>query len=139
MRPLASNAAHASHASGHINVTPLIDVVMVMIVFFLIVGKLASDQISQLDLPPAVASPPAPEPGVVIVNIPADSTIIVFGESLTPDGLRTRLREALATTPDLIVQIRADRSLTYASIAPIIESCRAEGVSRVRLSTEGEP
>lgn len=134
MRPLASNAAHAS---GHINVTPLIDVVMVMIVFFLIVGKLASDQRSEVDLPLAAAKPLQSEPHTLIINIPADRSIVLAGEAIAVTNLTTRLRSALTDHPDLLVQIRADRSLTYGDIAPLIAACRENGISRVRLATEG--
>lgn len=134
MRPLASNAAHAS---GHINVTPLIDVVMVMIIFFLIVGKLASDQRSQVDLPIAAAKPLQSDPHTLIINVPADRSIILAGEAIPATDLGARLRSALADHPDLLVQIRADRSLAYADIAPIIAACRENRISRVRLATEG--
>lgn len=137
MRPLASNAAHAPHASGHINVTPLIDVVMVMIVFFLIVGKLASDQRSEVDLPVAAAKPLQSEPHTLIVNIPVDRSIVLAGEAIPAADLAARLRSALNDHPDLLVQIRADRSLAYGDIAPIIAACRENGISRVRLATEG--
>lgn len=134
MRPVASNAPHAS---GHINVTPLIDVVMVMIVFFLIVGKLASDQRSEVNLPPAAAKPLQSDPHTLIVNIPADRSIILAGESVPPSELPSRLRAALADHPDLLVQIRADRALAYADILPVLTACRENQISRVRLATEG--
>ncbi len=134
---IASRSAHAE--DRRINVTPLIDVVMVLIVFFLIVGKLASDQRSEVDLPPADARPLQSDPSTLIVNIPADRSIVLQSEVLTPTLFASRLREAVGRTPDLRVQIRADRSLAYGDIAPIVRACRDLGVSRIRLAAEGSP
>lgn len=140
MRPVGSIALASVHAEDRrINVTPLIDVVMVMIVFFLIVGKLASDQRSQIELPLAEARQLQSDPGTLIVNVTADRSIVLQSEALDPAAFGARLRKARDRRPDLLVQIRADRALAYGDIAPVIVACRESGITRIRLATEGSP
>lgn len=136
----------------HINVTPLIDVVMVMIIFFLIVGKLAADQRADVDLPAGSALDGSAQARPLIVNVTERGEIVVFGEVMTEDGLEARLRDGVARarrervvsgsgndTADgaLHVQIRADRGLAYGRVQPVVRACARAGVERVTFVTEG--
>jgi biopolymer transport protein ExbD len=134
--------------AAKINVTPLIDVVMVLIVFYLIVGRLASQTQGRVQLPQTATGDTARATGVVIAVSPAKDpitpvTILVDGNP-TPlasvkDALQTRLPELAAGTPPIIpVQLRADRSLTYGDIAPVVQACRDAGLLNLELvSTRG--
>lgn len=125
-------------AFAKINVTPLIDVVMVLIVFYLIVGKLASARQPGVDLPVAQAGQ-SEQHGGLVINIVARegaSAIVIDGRDVAPATLTDALKSRLAATPGLPVQIRADRRLKYASIQPVLDSCRDAGLSTVRLATE---
>lgn len=142
MRPIASRSDHsARHGEDRrINVTPLIDVVMVMIVFFLIVGKLAADERSAVDLPPADAPARPADASPIIININPDGAIVLRGRTIPPNALGSELRTEAALHPDLAVQIRADRTLTYEAIQPVVSACRASGITTVRLAaTEDSP
>lgn len=136
----------------HINVTPLIDVVMVMIIFFLIVGKLAADQRADVDLPAGSALDGSAQARPLIVNVTETGAIVVLGEVVTEDGLDARLRDGVARarrervvsgsgadTADgaLHVQIRADRGLAYGRVQPVVRACARAGVERVTFVTEG--
>lgn len=121
-----------------INVTPLIDVVMVLIVFYLIVGKLASARQPGVDLPEARAGQ-TEEHGGLIINVvtrEGGAAIVIDGRDVPPDTLTNALKSRLAAMPGLPVQIRADRRLKYGSIQPVLDSCRDAGLSTVRLATE---
>lgn len=134
----------------HINVTPLIDVVMVMIIFFLIVGKLAADQRADVDLPAGAALDASAQARAMIVNVTERGEIVVFGEVVTVEGLDARLREGVARARRertgtglggedgvLHVQIRADRGLAYGRVEPVVRACARAGVERVTFVTEG--
>ncbi len=136
-----------------INVTPLIDVVMCLIVFYLIVAKLASDRQLPVDLPGARSGANQEAAAPIIISIgPAAGgalNVEVGGEAvkLTDKNqaeqdsvLREAIRVAMRIRPDAAVHLRADRSLAYGRVKPIVEACRAEGVSTLLLvaSREGE-
>jgi biopolymer transport protein ExbD len=128
--------------AGKINVTPLIDVVMVLIIFYLMVGKLASDQ-SRVQLPIAAGTQAQADKGLVL-NLALDEST---GEArLTMEGAELPLEE-LATTlrgrlPELErgvqqtpVSLRADKRLAYATVAPVVAACRDAGLVSLRLVT----
>lgn len=145
------------HGFEAINVTPLIDVVMCLIVFFLIVGKLASDA-AAVRLPESgVGRVPGEDPSnrpLVISVAPASSPgaappvewggvrvrVFVDNQSVTgPGELEGLIRERLGagdakTQPP--VHLRVDRELTWDPIEPILAACARAGVVGVRLATE---
>ena len=139
MKPIARRAHTAPHGEDQrINVTPLIDVVMVMIVFFLIVGKLAADERSAIDLPDASAPARQSEADTLIINVDKDGSIILRGLATPADDLARSLAAERALNPGLAVRIRADRSLEYASVLPVVNACRAAGISTIRLAASGD-
>ncbi|MFZ4575122.1 MAG: ExbD/TolR family protein [Phycisphaerales bacterium] len=129
MRPVH----HAPH--GRINVTPLIDVILCLIIFFLLVGKLAHDRAAQVDLPASAGgtgNPGAPGLVVSIVAAPDSSPkVLADGVELSTDALNTLLR---SRAPDSEVTIRADKSLAYEHVGPVIAACREAGLRGVRLA-----
>ena len=132
-----------SEPSGAVNATPLIDVVLCMIVFFLIVGKLASTRRAVMDLPESASGVADRPPEAFVINIlpPADAASLsprfFIDERETdiaeiPEILRARLERS----PGLTVQVRAPRSAAYGMIEPAIEAAAAAGVRDVRLATD---
>jgi biopolymer transport protein ExbD len=135
---------HVPRPFGDINVTPLIDVVMCLIVFFLIVGKLAAEQRAQLPLPTSRAGHERAAQDVLVINVLVDpasgaARTVIDNTAIAPDELSYRIRAALAEKPKTIIQLRAARDLAYGAVAPVIDACRAAGVPSVRLSTERVP
>lgn len=136
---------HAAHPFGHINVTPLIDVVMVMIVFYLIVGKLAADRLSPVELPESRAGSDAAAPEVLVVNVvpgPDGATspaIVVEQTPVGPESLAAIIRERAGQDPETAVLVRASRDLPYGAVAPVLQACREAGVASVRLAAERAP
>ncbi len=133
---------HHPAPAGKINVTPLIDVVMVLIVFYLIVGKLASDQ-TQVNLPVSAATSANPDKGIVL-NLALDektgqSRLVMDGVetpvTLLADALRSKLPELSSAKQFTPVSLRADRRLAYASVQPVINACRDAGLVSLRLVT----
>ncbi|MFM9994736.1 MAG: ExbD/TolR family protein [Phycisphaerales bacterium] len=128
---------------GDVNVTPLIDVVMCMIIFFLIVGKMAADQRAQLRLPETSTGSSRPAQDVLVVNILADTDrgarVIVDNEQIGAEQLGLLVRARLAEKPATVVQVRASRELAYGAVRPVLEACRAAGVPSLRLAAEHAP
>jgi biopolymer transport protein ExbD len=128
-------------AAGKINVTPLIDVVMCLIVFYLIVGKLAAEKRAKVDLPESKVGAPEEAGGGPVVTIAAIGTdesspvrVLVDGQDVTIDQLVGSLQARGAKGGP--VQIRADRRLAYARVAPVLDACRRAGLTSVRLTTQ---
>jgi biopolymer transport protein ExbD len=130
---------HPSPAAK-INVTPLIDVVMVLIIFYLIVGKLAAERQAAVRLPGSDVgvTPEGPAP-VVLTIAPGDGAprVLVDGTEAPIGGLVNVLRARLASEGEQpVVHVRADRSLPYSAVAPAVQACREAGLTSLRLVTE---
>lgn len=132
--------AHPHQPAGKINVTPLIDVVMVLIIFYLIVGNLAAQRMAPVDLPAAAsgaAEEGAPTLVVTVSSGPNGSTYVVDGKTIPREELENLVRARVSapgmTPATASVHIRADRSLPYVHVAPVVDACRAVGLSSVKL------
>ena len=127
----------------------MIDVVMCLIIFYLLVGQLASQRVSGVSLPSTVQGTPAELSGVIVVNVvPADSpaavpssaALVLLGEEpVNVNDLAARLKSRAAELTAQLnvaqpeIQLRADRRLSYGSIAPVLNACRDAGLLSVRL------
>jgi biopolymer transport protein ExbD len=147
MRP--RTLQHRPDASMKLNVTPLIDVVMVLIVFFLIVGKLAADRSAFVKLPMTSAGDPSVVRGVTVALLPPREgpagvpEILVEGQPVPleqlGEALKLRLPELAGGQQQTPVFLRADRSLPYGMVRPVIAACRNAGITSLRLvSGRGE-
>ena len=130
------------HVGGisKINVTPLIDVVMVLIIFFLIVGRLASEHGAKVKLPDSASGKVEGDLTKVIVNVasvkPGETVLIIDGISLTLMQLEEFLTRRRVSQPESQVLLRADRVLKYGEVEPVIAVCRKVGFNSIRLVTE---
>lgn len=128
---------HPPHEAGRINVTPMIDVVMVLIVFFLIVGRLAAERRAPVDLPEARHGSEARAATPFVVNVLApDGRVTLSGQRYAPEEIALLVRDRLEQDPDLVVQVRADRALAFGQVRPVLDALRGAGVSGVRLAAE---
>ncbi len=140
---------HHDSPGAKINVTPLIDVVMVLIVFYLIVGRLATDRQTRLDLPASAIGASESATAALVINIMPSATspagtnadtaaadIIIDGRALTTIEqlealLLARFPDAATSQP--VIHVRADRTLDFAKVRPVLEACRAAGLTSVKL------
>ncbi len=142
MRLRALSSHH--HDSGKVNVTPLIDVVMCLIVFYLLVGKLALDQRTRIVLPASGVGSTEPTPQLLTITVaPGVSqglTAILHRRRRGPRGRARRSAPDLARA--LARRRGADPRRPLASpsgaVAPVIEACREAGLGSVTLAAERE-
>ncbi len=121
-----------------INMTPMIDVVFQLIIFFLVTSHFAKQEAHlPLPLPAADSSQAAAsddQPRLVI-NVTADGTLLFSGRSLTAAELQQRLAERIAELgKDIEVRIRADRGVPYRHIEPVLLSCTRVGIWNVNYA-----
>lgn len=136
---------HRRRSFGEINVTPLIDVVMCLIIFYLMVGKLAGDRRTRVDLPETAVGSEI-DAAVLIVNIvptptpgwPGPGAQVVIERNVIASGedLERAVRDRLGSHPGTVVQVRAEKDLPWELVAPVLRSCTRAGAANVRLATE---
>ena len=121
-----------------LNLTPLIDVVFLLIIFFLVSSHLASQETQlDLDLPSAASGHEATVESRprVSINVFADGRVLL-GSTATPrDEIATRLAfERTRSGDDLEVRIRADRGVPYGAVEPLLLACADAGVWNVTFA-----
>jgi biopolymer transport protein ExbD len=131
---------HPSHPFGKINVTPMIDVVMCLIVFYLIVGKLAADQRSNIRLPISSTGVTDKAQDQLIINVltGADGAprVVIDAVEIPPTALLATIKDRVAAKPGLVVELRGSRELAYGAVATVVRACKDAGVESVRLAAE---
>ena len=116
-----------------INVTPLVDVMLVLLVIFIITAPLMTSQLA-LELPQAEtpAAEQAPEPeSAVAIGIDAQGQGFWEGEAVNAEVLRERLQQAAKADPDTELQLRADTAAPYGRVVQLIGMAQSVGLSRI--------
>lgn len=123
---------HRFTTAPRMNMTPMIDVVFQLIIFFLVSSHLAKQEVQlKLPLPTARTGQDPVEQSVprLTVNVLADGTLTLAGRPVTAPDLALRLRDRLADAgPGLQVRIRSDRSTPYRFVEPIMLACARAGI-----------
>lgn len=119
-----------SRPMSDINMTPLIDVMMVLLVIFMIAAPLMTASL-RLDLPKSEAATPSNAPSAVAVAITPDGQLHLGDEVLDAKAFRQRISELGRANAQLEVQLRADRSVPYGQVAELIGWVQAAGLNRI--------
>jgi biopolymer transport protein ExbD len=114
-----------------INVTPFIDVILVLLIIFMIAAPLATVDVP-VDLPPANASQQQPDKPVFL-TVKADLSFAVGEEPVARDQLASALAVATQGNRDERIFLRADRVVAYGDVMEVMNALRAAGYLKVAL------
>jgi biopolymer transport protein TolR len=118
------------------NVVPLIDILLVLLVIFMIIPHKQSGLAVQL--PEAAPTLPAdPQPASIVVQVFVDGSLRINQEAVEWDGLRGRLEQIFVSRANRTAFVRGDGALEFQVVAKVIDVRRAAGVSSVGLMTPG--
>ncbi|RKP50567.1 ExbD/TolR family protein [Trinickia fusca] len=119
---------------NEINMTPLIDVMLVLLIVFLIALPAVQHAI-KIDLPETSSVKQDIKPTQVNVAVQADGTVLWNGEAVSDDGLRARLAQAARTTPQPELHLAADRKVSYEHVADVMAAAQAGGLTKIGFVT----
>ncbi len=128
-------------AIGMLNMTPLIDIVFQLLIFFLVATRFAQeDRELEVTLPSArEAQPLIAEPREVFVNVDREGRYFVDGRTLNAFELETVLRQAVANNPaGQSVVIRADKFVVFDYVVAVMNLCNKTGVVSYVVTTAGD-
>ncbi len=120
----------AHQPMSDINVTPLVDVMLVLVVIFIITAPLIASTV-RLDLPKTEAATPAEVSQFVSVSVDASGQIFLNEQALTATQLAQRLQEAAKRSPETEVQLRADEKVPYGRVVEVIGMAQKAGLYRI--------
>ena len=120
---------------SEINMTPLIDVMLVLLVIFIITAPLMTSSL-KLDLPKAEGGGASNAPAFLALAIDAEGRLFLGDEAAQRAQLVQRAREAALRDPATEVQLRADSRVPYGRVAEVIGWLQEAGLSRIGFVTE---
>jgi biopolymer transport protein ExbD/biopolymer transport protein TolR len=118
-----------------INMTPLIDVMLVLLVIFMITAPLMTSSL-RLDLPRTDAAQPSDAPQFIAVALDAQGRLYFGDELLDAAAFTARVGNAAKTNPQTEVQLRADQSVPYGRVAELIGIVQKAGLNRIGFVAE---
>ncbi len=124
---------------GDINMTPLIDVMLVLLVIFMIAAPLMSASL-RLELPKSEAATPSDAPSFITVGMTPDGALHLGDDVLDAATFQQRIQALGSANPALEVQLRADKDVPYGRVAELIGWCQKAGLSHIAFVAQaGDP
>ena len=127
-----------SKVSSEINVTPMVDVMLVLLIIFMVVTPMLQKGISvdmaKVNNPEQMQD--ADKEDALLVSITRDGKVYFGSEQITVDNLTTKVKDRLANKMDKRVYVKADMRARFGSVVGVVDSVRAAGVDDLGLLTD---
>jgi biopolymer transport protein ExbD len=120
---------------AEINMIPLIDVMLVLLVIFIITAPLLTHAV-KVDLPKAASDANHTKPENIQLGIDASGVVYWNGEILDRSGWRSRMDAATAQRPQPEVHVRADGAVAYRRVAEVMSDAAKAGLTRIGFVTD---
>ncbi|MEJ5210496.1 MAG: biopolymer transporter ExbD [Burkholderiales bacterium] len=124
-----------------INLIPMIDVLLVIVIFLAVTTTFSQIAQLQITLPTAEAEKPAQQPAAINVAVDAAGRYLVNGKPFVgkgPQGLSVALKQAAGDQNDPMIVISADAQATHQSVIDVMEAARIAGFARLTFATQAE-
>jgi len=115
---------------SEINVTPLVDVMLVLVVIFIITAPLLASSI-KLDLPKTAAARPAETPRALTLVVDRAGQVFLADQPVGTDELARQLRQAAQANPETELRLRADQQVPYGRIVEVMGLAQQAGLNRI--------
>lgn len=115
-----------------INVTPLVDIILVVLIIFMATAPMISQRAMKVDVPKAAHHERSATEALPVV-LDAGRKLLLGGKPVTLEELKAHLSRTAAVQPDLRVSLAADRALPYGEIVAVLDAVRGAGVRKVGL------
>jgi biopolymer transport protein ExbD len=130
---MAASSQDGDEITG-INVTPLVDVTLVLLIIFMVTAKLVMSQAMPLDLPKAATA--SETQTMFTVTVDAQGVVQANGLGVDDDALRTAAREAQRATPELRAVLSASSRVDHGRVMHVLDVLREVGVAKVAFGAE---
>ena len=127
-----------SKVSSEINVTPMVDVMLVLLIIFMVVTPMLQKGISvdmaKVNNPEQM--PDADKEDALLVSITRDNKVYFGSEQISIDGLTNKVKDRLANKADKRVYVKADMRTRFGGVVQVVDAVRAAGVDDLGLLTD---
>jgi len=129
------NSSGSQMPTAEINMTPLVDVMLVLLIIFIITAPLLTHSV-KVDLPRAASTPTPDKPMTLQVSITGENIIYVGNATIDRNGLEQKFREAAAQDANVEMHLKADRNTRYETVAPTMSAARRAGLTKIGFITQ---
>lgn len=119
---------------GEINVTPLVDVMLVLLIVFIVTAPLLNNAV-HVNLPKTAQTAPPEEKQAVDVSVDAAGKVYVDKLESSVEGLEAELKNRKAKDPELALHLHADEGVNYGVVAKVMSGIERAGVTKLSVLT----
>lgn len=123
---------HTSHVP---NLTPLIDIIFLLLIFFMLTSHFVRDEVLNIDLPEADSGEALDQPEQIEIIVTEAGEYSINSQIITLDVLENRLRDEIKTQKEKVVRIRADKNVDLGIAIGAFDAARKAGASGVDIVT----
>ncbi|KTC14219.1 MULTISPECIES: ExbD/TolR family protein [Pseudomonas syringae group] len=131
---MAFSTQDSDEVLSEINVTPLVDVMLVLLVVFIVTAPLLTNSIP-INLPKTESVAPVEQKDPLVVSIDGQGKLFINKDEIQPDLLETNLKAAREKAPDVRVQLQADDGVNYGEVARAMASIERAGITKLSVIT----
>ena len=132
---MAGGATRRRGIIAEINVTPLVDIMLVLLIIFMLTANLIAKQVIEVALPRASQST-ALKPATVAITLKRDGTIYLNDALATPAFLRASIHTAIAANPATQVIIAGDKDVSYGRVVWVLDLVKSERVTSFAIQID---
>ena len=123
-----------------INISSLLDVMFILIIFFLATATFTEEERDiQVNLPQSAAAQSSTQaPKMIVINVREDGTYHVANQTMDIASLKNTLIEAISSNPDQKVMVRGDRNALHGNVANAISVCKQVGIHKTNIGYESK-
>ncbi|MDD1620219.1 MAG: biopolymer transporter ExbD [Methylococcaceae bacterium] len=122
---------------SEINVTPLVDVMLVLLIVFIVTAPLLTQAV-KVKLPKTEQTEPAPDKHIAILSVTAGGEAHLDDKTVALDALENELKALQARDPEISVQLQADRAAIFESVAKVMASAQRSGIGKLSFVTQAQ-
>lgn len=133
-----SSRDEGAKVNANINVTPMVDVMLVLLIIFMVITPMLQKGVS-VDLAKVnnpIQMPDADKEDALLVAIMRDGKVFFGNDQIPPDQLTNKIKDRIANRVDKRVYIRADARAKFGNVVDVVDNIRAAGVDQLGLLTE---
>ena len=120
-----------------INVTPLVDVMLVLLVVFIVTAPLLTNAV-RVNLPKTAVTAPAEQKRTVTVSVDAQGKVFFDQREVPLEAVEPELRQLKAVDPEPTLHLQADQSVPYGQVARVMAAIERAGINRLSILTAVE-
>ena len=121
-----------------INVTPMVDIVLVLLIIFMVTANMIVRETVEVDLPRAANTQDKTVQGPVMLTMDKDAKVFFDGVEVAQDALVTKMKDAVAKDKEVRAIISADQSLNYGKVMGLIDLVKEAGIAKFALNIQKE-